>query len=132
PASGGPSPKPTGSTIPSPSSPATCLYCRRSRGRRADMVKYFDPAFKVTVNGTTLSADISGEIKGITVTHQINNVDEFSFTLVNKYPQMRWTHKADRELFRIGGAVAIEMGYVNDMHKMIDGEILKLKPSFPD
>ena len=96
------------------------------------MVKYYDPGFKVNVNGSTLAADISGQIRDVKVTHEINTVDSFSFTLVNQYPKMRWTHTSDRDLFRIGGTVSIEMGYVNDMQKIVDGEILTVKPSFPD
>jgi phage protein D len=97
------------------------------------MTKFYDPAFKVQVNGSALAADISGQIKSVTVTHEINTADSFDFTLVNQYPKMRWTHTSDRDLFRIGGAVVIEMGYVSSaLQKLVDGVITSLAPSFPE
>jgi uncharacterized protein len=67
------------------------------------------------------------------VTHEINTANSFNFTLVNQYPKMHWTHTSDRDLFRIGSAVVVEMGYVSSaLQKMVDGEITSLEPSFPE
>jgi len=97
------------------------------------MTKFFDPAFKVQVNGSALAADISGQIRSVSVTHEINTANSFTFTLVNQYPKMRWTHTTDADLFRIGGTVVIEMGYVSAaLQDLVDGEITALEPSFPE
>jgi phage protein D len=93
---------------------------------------YFGPSFKVEVNGNWLAADISKNIQQISVTFEPDTMDTCKMTLVNAYPEMRWTHTSDADLFQEGSTVTIQMGYVDDMQPMFDGEITKISPSFPD
>jgi len=94
--------------------------------------KYFAPAFKVQVNGRRLAADVSKNILDLSVTHELDTTDLFSLNLANPYPEMRWTHTEDAKLFNEGNGIKIELGYVDDMQMMLDGEITRISPSFPE
>jgi phage protein D len=96
------------------------------------MPKYFDPTFRIQVNGAALAADVSENIQQLSVVTKPDSLDEFSFTVVNAYPKMRWTHTPDADLFAEGAAVTIELGYVNDLQAVFQGEITKISPTFPD
>ncbi len=95
------------------------------------MSSYFDPAFKVTVNGAKLAADVSKNVMQLSVTNQLDRPDSFTLTLANPYPEMRWTHTADGDLFKEGNAIEIELGYVGNLEPMFDGEITSINPTFP-
>jgi phage protein D len=94
--------------------------------------KYFAPAFKVEINGAGLAADVSKNITDISVVREPDTLDHFSLTIANPYPKMRWTHTSDADLFKEGNAIKIEMGYVDDLQPMFDGEITSISPSFPE
>ena len=96
------------------------------------MHKYYAPAFHVVVNGVRLAADISKNIKQISVVTKPDSLDDFTFTVVNSYPKLRWTHTSDADLFDVGASVTIELGYVDDTEAVFKGEITKITPSFPD
>ncbi|MGA7413985.1 MAG: contractile injection system protein, VgrG/Pvc8 family [Bryobacteraceae bacterium] len=96
------------------------------------MANYFAPAFRVEVNGTRLSADVSANLEQISIVSKPDTLDTFSLTIANPYPEMRWTHTADADLFQEGNGVKIALGYVDDLHDMIDGEITTISPTFPD
>jgi uncharacterized protein len=93
---------------------------------------YFAPAFKVQVNGANLTADVSKNITEVSVTHELDTTDSFALSIANPYPQMRWTHTRDADLFREGNAIVIEMGYVDNLQCLMDGEITRISPSFPE
>jgi phage protein D len=93
---------------------------------------YFAPAFKVQIDGVSLSADVSKNITDVSVTHELGSTDSFALTIANPYPQMRWTHTRDADMFREGNAIMIEMGYVGNMQLLMDGEITRISPSFPE
>lgn len=96
------------------------------------MANFFAPAFRVEVNGSQLSADVSCNVEQISITSQPNTLDSFTMTVANPYPEMRWTHTPDAKLFHEGNGVKIALGYVDDLVDMIDGEITKISPDFPE
>src|SRR6266404_6468609 len=96
------------------------------------MSNYFAPAFRVEINGSSLSADVSCNVEQISIVSKPDTLDSFTMTVANPYPQMRWTHTSDADLFHEGSGVKIALGYVDDLHDMIDGEITKISPTFPD
>jgi len=96
------------------------------------MSDYFAPAFQVEVNGSRLTADVSKNIQQVSVVSMPDTMDTFSMVVANAYPEMRWTHTDDAELFRVGNSVTIAMGYVGDLQELMDGEITRLSPTFPD
>lgn len=97
------------------------------------MPDYFAPAFRVEVNGSRLAADVTANIQQLSLVSKPDTLDTFSLTLVNEYPAMRWTHDPkDSELFQVGSAVKISLGYVDALTYEFEGEITQLSPTFPD
>jgi uncharacterized protein len=94
--------------------------------------KYFAPAFKIEINGASLAADVSKNISDVSVTHELDTTDHFNLTVANPFPQMRWTHTSDSELFKEGNAIKIELGYMENLKTMLEGEITRISPSFPE
>jgi phage protein D len=93
--------------------------------------KYFAPSFRIDVNGSRLEGDVSKNIQQVEVVSMPDTLDTFTFTLVNALPGMRWTHSDDAKLFKPGNSVSILMGYVDDLHEMMEGEITQVSPTFP-
>jgi uncharacterized protein len=96
------------------------------------VTNYFAPAFRVEVNGSRLTADVSKNIQELQIVSKPDTIDTFSFTVVNTLPKLRWTHTSDANLFREGHSVKIWMGYVDNLLEMIEGEITQIKPTFPE
>jgi phage protein D len=93
---------------------------------------YYAPAFHIEVDGSRLQADVSKNIQRLQIVSVPDALDTFSFSLANTLPRMRWTHTDDAKLFQPGSSVKIAMGYVDDMHDMMEGEITQVSPSFPE
>ena len=88
------------------------------------------PTFRVKVNGATVAADVEKYITSVSIVLETNSADQFTITLANPYPAMRWTN-ADADLFQLGNGVSIEMGYVGATQRMIDGTIETISTDFP-
>ena len=71
-------------------------------------------------------------IQQVSVVSKPDSLDTFTFTVVNAYPKLRWTHTADANLFKVGSTVTIDIGYVGAMERMMNGEITKISPTFPE
>jgi phage protein D len=93
---------------------------------------YFAPSFAVDIEGTKIAADISKNITEISVTSEPSTLDHFSLTIVNAFPDLRWTHSDDAKLFQEGNSVKVLLGYVDRVQPIFDGEITKISPSFPE
>lgn len=89
------------------------------------------PQFRLTVNGSRLSAELSATVTSVLVEHEADTLDRFSVTLANAYPALPWTHSGSADLLRIGSPIVIDMGYVDDLHRLFDGEITTIRPDFP-
>lgn len=96
------------------------------------MASFFAPAFKVNINGSSLAADVSKNITDVSVTLELDTSDHFSLTVANPYPQMPWTHGDHLDLFKEGNSIKVEMGYVDELKLMLDGEITRISPTFPE
>lgn len=94
--------------------------------------RFFAPAFEVEINSTKLAADISKNVTSLSVTLEANAMDQCSLTLANPYPQMRWTHSDDADLFQEGNGIKVKLGYVDDLQELFDGEITQISPDFPE
>jgi phage protein D len=93
----------------------------------------FAPAFVVEVEGSELAADVSKNITDISVTSEPSTVDHFQLTIVNPFPELPWTHdERASTLFQEGNGIKVQMGYVDALEPLFDGEITKLSPSFPE
>jgi phage protein D len=94
--------------------------------------EYFAPAFSVEINATKVVADITAAITDVSVTLEAERIDACQITLVNPYPELRWTHTDDMDLFKEGNAITVWMGYTDVLELMFDGEITGMTPTFPE
>src|SRR4051812_31818667 len=93
------------------------------------MPELFAPSFTVEIDERDLGAEKT--VSSLVVTHEANTMDSFDLTLVNAFPDLRWTRGADANVFREGAGVVIEMGYVGDLEQMFDGVVTTISPDFP-
>jgi uncharacterized protein len=92
---------------------------------------YFAPACQIKLKELELPPDAAACVQSVSVISRPNTLDSFRLTLVNTLPQMRWTHSSDADMFKLGTVVKISMGYVDDLHEMIVGDITGISPTFP-
>jgi uncharacterized protein len=96
---------------------------------------YFAPTFRIVINGNRLAADVSKHIQRVSVVSRLDRqdmMDTSSLTLVNAYPEMRWTHnERDRSLLAIGNTIAIQLGYVGEEQDLFFGDVTSVSANFP-
>ena len=92
---------------------------------------YFAPTFEVTINGSSLSADVSKHIIEVSVMNEPGTLDQFNLTVANPYPELPWTHGRHARVFHEGNAIKIRMGYVGALELLFDGEITSVGSTFP-
>lgn len=96
---------------------------------------YYVPLFNISIDGKKLEYEIAKDIINVTYEDKLNAADIFSFTLWVRREQPEYFHsnkltRIDSELFDEGGGVEIKIGYSNDLHTMVVGEITALEPVF--
>ncbi len=89
------------------------------------------PDFGVAINGSKLAHEVQAQVTSLVVTHEPNSLDHFSLTVANEYPDMPFTHGSDAALFREGGATTIQLGYVDALQTIFDGEITRCVAHYP-
>jgi phage protein D len=94
--------------------------------------KYLTPDFKVELDGSALTVDLSRNITDVSVTLQPDTMDQCSLTLANPYPELPWTHGEHADLFKEGAGLKVSMGYVGELEVMFDGEVASIGVSFPE
>lgn len=91
------------------------------------MHQYYVPDFEVKIQGLTLEADVKRAVISLSYDNNLDQADMFQLTLNNA--DLRFT---DSPLFDVGKDVEIYMGYANDLRPMMLGEIVAVRPSFPE
>jgi uncharacterized protein len=99
---------------------------------------FYVPFFQVKIAGRKLVNDVFNDITQVTYTDKVDDLDSFEITVNNwdaealrfKYePPM----KADfRGMFDPGQHIELHMGYMDNLRKMLVGEITTLQPNFPE
>ncbi|MBN1812225.1 MAG: phage late control D family protein [Anaerolineae bacterium] len=101
-------------------------------------VGQYASSFVITVNGEELRQGVAVDVLSVSVTDTADRADSFIFTLRDRPAgdeqfgggaRLKW---ADDELFDEGSEVEIQMGYVDDLHFMLRGEITAVTPCFPE
>jgi phage protein D len=95
------------------------------------MPELFAPTFSLKIDGARAELDVEKTVSSLVVTDENETIGSFDLTLVNAFPELRWTHGPDADVFRVGAGVVIEMGYVGALKKMFAGEITSIGPDFP-
>lgn len=92
---------------------------------------FYTPRFEVQMGGTTFR-ESDGVISDLNVSTTLDGADHFSFTLNNLFDTSRGRFDdLDWDLLAEGPAVAISMGYGNQLEPMLVGSVGSAEPAFP-
>ncbi|MDB4950486.1 MAG: hypothetical protein JWM27_3135 [Gemmatimonadetes bacterium] len=94
--------------------------------------KYLAPGFRVSVDGSDLTLDLSLQVTRVSVKLAADGMDECSLSLANPYPELPWTHGSQKGLFTLGSGLKVQMGYVDKLKDLFDGEVTAMTVSFPE
>ncbi len=89
------------------------------------------PSFDVLVNGKALSAEAVAHLIGVTVDDDVELPSMFTLELTGSESQQEeipWID--DQNLFGIGHAVEVKLGYAGALKTLLVGEITGLEPEF--
>ena len=88
------------------------------------------PTLRVTVNGADLSRELAADLIAATVHQDVDAPGMFTLRLVTWDMDQRRVTWADDERFAANSTVEICMGYVDQLTRLIVGEITGLEPEF--
>lgn len=92
---------------------------------------FYAPRFEVEIENRKLAANMSKTILNVTVEEKIDVGASFSLTIHDEFDwgaqEFKWL---DHPLFNVGNGITIKMGYANNLHTMVMGNITSLEPSF--
>src|SRR5262245_37417396 len=88
------------------------------------------PDFSVRVNGASLPREALEDVRVVTVEEDLDALSMFSLELYNWDDERLQVSWSDSRQFAIGGEVEIWLGRVDDLHRVMLGEITSLEPAF--
>lgn len=88
---------------------------------------FYAPRFDIRIAGLTLAADVTAQVLRVSCDNNLDVADMFTVVLRNADNRL-----LDSALFDLGKTVEIHMGYGNDLHPIMLGEIASIEPSFPE
>lgn len=88
------------------------------------------PDFDLRLNGAALPYPAQQDVRAITLEHAVGAPAWFSVELSNWDDERQQVSWSDGSLFAVGGAVEIKLGFVDDLHPVLTGEITSLEPVF--
>lgn len=92
---------------------------------------FYAPAFEVKIDGQKITKS-HGIITSVSVDATMDGADHFSLSVDGTFDFDERTFEGfDWETFPIGGNVAIEVGYGEELESVFVGSINAIKPSFP-
>src|ERR1044072_3490658 len=89
------------------------------------------PAFEVLINGTALPVAAAAHVVEVSVEADTELPDMFSLEIVSSdelEDQFVWVDAED--LFAVGNAVEVKLGYAEQLTSLFKGEVTGLEPSF--
>lgn len=87
--------------------------------------------FQVTVNGSPLPAVVALHLIGVSVDDNVDLPSMFTLELAgSEHEDQTLSWIDDQNLFAIGHAVEVKLGYVDNLASLIKGEITALEPEF--
>jgi len=90
------------------------------------------PVFSISVGGATLPPDARGAVTRVEVEQSVDRAGTFAIELDNwdlASQQVKWS---DASLFEPGGAVTVQLGYLDSIATVMVGEITGLEVAFPE
>ena len=88
------------------------------------------PDVSVRVNGKALPAPAQQDLRSVTVEDDVRALSMFALELHNWDGDRQQVTWSDSSLFAVGNEVEIWLGYVDDLSRVILGEITGLEPAF--
>jgi phage protein D len=88
------------------------------------------PDFVLRVNGATLPYPAQQDVRAVTVEQGVGEPAWFSVELSNWDAEKLQVSWSDGTLFAIGNSVEISLGFVDDLHRVLVGEVTSLEPVF--
>jgi uncharacterized protein len=88
------------------------------------------PSIDVRVNGSALPPAALGSIESVSVQEDVEALSMFTIVLNNWDAERQQVAWSDSPLFALGNAAEISLGFVDDLHKVMVGEITSLEPQF--
>jgi len=88
------------------------------------------PEVEVNINGSPLSVDAAAHLMAVTVDNDVDLPDMFTLDFVGADDQEQLMPWVDDDLFAIGNAIEIKLGYAQNLLTVINGEITGLEPAF--
>jgi phage protein D len=90
------------------------------------------PAFTVKVGGSDIPPAATAEVLRVSVDERLDGAASFAIELSNWDMDAQRVTWSDKDLFEPGGAVEVQLGYVDDLQTVMVGEITGLELSFPE
>jgi phage protein D len=88
------------------------------------------PDFEIRVNGAPLPIAARSDVRAVTVEESVGSPSWFTVELSNWDEEKLQVAWSDGSLFAVGGAVDINLGYVDSLTKVMQAEITSLEPVF--
>ena len=88
------------------------------------------PAFEILINGTALPVEAAAHVVQVSVEADTELADMFSMEIIasdDLEDQFMWV---DDDLFTVGNAVEVKLGYAEQLTSLFKGEVTGLEPSF--
>lgn len=88
------------------------------------------PEFRIAINRADLPLEAKADLVSVTIVDDVTAAGMFSFTLQcwdGSKMEVKWI---DDDLFKEGNSVTINMGYIDKMKTLFEGEITGLEPEF--
>ncbi|MGH3943135.1 MAG: phage late control D family protein [Pseudonocardiaceae bacterium] len=82
------------------------------------------------MNGARLPLEAQTDIESVTVLDDLSALSMFTLVFYNWDQEKLKVSWSDSSLFAIGTEVQISVGFVDDLHKVMTGEITSLEPTF--
>jgi phage protein D len=87
-------------------------------------------AVEVVINGTSLPPEDAVHVESATVDHDTGLPGMFAVRLIGSHDLGKEIPWVDDDLFAVGNAVELKLGYLDDLETVIVGEITGLEPEF--
>lgn len=84
------------------------------------------PDFKITLDGKPLSKDLAPQLHQIEVVQSVGLIDMAVLTLGNPHGIV-----ADHPCFKHGADLVIKAGYLGQIEKVFQGDVISIEPDFP-
>ncbi len=102
------------------------------------IINTYAPSFLILVDGAELRHGVTVDVLSVSVAETFDQADRFNITMRDRHPEARRIFAGgdelqwmDGDVFDEGNEIEIHMGYVDDLHLMLRGQVEAASPNFP-